>query len=112
MTTPVSSAVGIFSGGTDAPPYGVRFRLRQDYPLQNLPTEAARTIARAMQKYGMFLSDGGTIALTAASDKYSSAKWQNLGVDSYSLQELDVKDFEVVDMGDPITWNGDCVRNP
>jgi serine/threonine-protein kinase len=100
------------SGGPNAPPYGVRFRLRQDYPLQNLPSDGARVIAKAMQKYGMFLSDGGTIALTVASDKLSSAKWDSLGVDSYSLQQLGVKDFEVVDMGTPITWDANCVRNP
>jgi len=100
------------NGGTDAPPYGVRFRLRQDFPLASLPSNGARVIAKAMQKYGMFLSDGGNIALTGASDKYSTAKWGNLDVDSYSLQQIDVSDMEVVDMGTPIAWDGDCVRNP
>ena len=100
------------SGGANAPPYGVRFRLRSDFPIQNLPNEAAKTIAKALQKYGMFLSDGGTIALTGASDKYSAAKWSAMGIDSYSLQQISVTDFQVVDMGTPISWDGDCVRNP
>ena len=99
------------SGGANAPPYGVRFRLRPDYPLQNLPTNGARVIAKALQKYGMFLSDGGTITLTGASDKYSSVKWKDVGVDPYSLSALKVTDFQVVDMGTPITWDGNCVRN-
>ena len=99
------------SGGPDAPPYGARFRLRADYPLQSLPNDAARTIAKAMQKYGMFLSDGGTITLTGASDRYSSIKWSSLGVDSCTMQALEVTDFEVVDMGTPIRWDGNCERN-
>ncbi len=99
------------SGGANAPPYGVRFRLRANYPLANLPNDGARVVAKAMQKYGMLLSDGGTIALTAASDQYTTAKWSSLGMDGYSMQALQVSDFEVVDMGTPITWNGDCTRN-
>ena len=47
-----------------------------------LPTEGARVVARAMQKYGMFLADGGNIALTAQSDRFTTAKWSGL-IDSY-----------------------------
>jgi serine/threonine-protein kinase len=99
------------SGGADAPPYGVRFRLRKDFDLASLPSDGARVVAKAMQKYGMFLADGGTIALTGASDKYSSVKWSDLGMDSYSLQAIQVTDMEVVDMGSPITWSGGCTLN-
>jgi hypothetical protein len=98
------------SGGPNAPPYGVRFRLKKSYPINNL-SSGAKVIAKAMQTYGMFLSDGGTIALSAATDKYSSVKWSQVGVNSYSLQALKVSDFEVVDMGTPISWNGYCKRN-
>jgi hypothetical protein len=99
------------SGGTNAPPYGVRFRLRKDYPLQNLPSDGARTIAKALQTYGMFLSDGGNIAMTGASDKYSSVKWSSLNVNNLSLTSIKVTDMEVVDMGAPIQWSGDCTLN-
>src|SRR2546425_2054460 len=44
---------GAPSGGGNLPPYGVRFRLRSDFPLASLPSEGARVIARAMQRYRM-----------------------------------------------------------
>lgn len=99
------------SGGPDAPPYGVRFRLRADYPLDSLPSDGARVVAKALQTYGMLLSDGGQIALTGASDRFSDTKWEDVAVDSFSLTALQVSDFEVADMGDPIEWSGDCIRN-
>lgn len=100
------------SGGPNAPPYGVRFRLRQDFPLATLPTEGARVVAKALQKYGMLLADGGNITLTAQSDRFTTHKWSEVGVSQGSLGAIKVTDFEVVDMGAPITWSGDCTRNP
>ena len=100
------------SGGANLPPYGVRFRLRADYPLASLPTEGARVIARALQRYGMILSDGGNIALTAQSDRFTTHKWSEVGVDTRSLQAIQVSDMEVVDLGTPIPLTFDCVRNP
>src|SRR5262245_39770321 len=64
--------------GSGMPPYGARLRLRADYPLATLPDEGTRIIARAMQKYGMILADGGNIALTAADDRFTTAKWANV----------------------------------
>jgi serine/threonine-protein kinase len=98
------------SGGPDAPPYGVRMRLRASFPLGSL-SPAARVIARALQTYGMFLADGGNIALTARSDRSTKNTWAALGVDALSLSAILPTDMEVVDMGDPIAWDGDCVRN-
>ena len=100
------------SGGAALPPYGVRFRLRSDYPLSSLPSDGARVVARAMQRYGMILSDGGNIALTAQSDSFTAHKWSEVGVDSRSLQAIHVTDVEVVGMGTPITLTYDCVRTP
>jgi serine/threonine-protein kinase len=100
------------SGGPDAPPYGVRFRLRADYPIETLPTAGARVVARALQTYGMFLADGGQIALTAQSDRFTTHSWAEAGVDPHALAALQVTDMEVVDMGEPIEWSGDCERNP
>jgi hypothetical protein len=101
---------GAPSGVGSYPPYGARFRLRADYPIESLADVNARVVARAMQKYGMILSDGGNIALTAASDSYTTHSWDELGIDSYSLADLQVSDFEVLDFGTPIALTYDCVR--
>ena len=68
-----------------------------------------------MQKYGIFLADGGTLALTAQSDQFTTAKWDNLlpGNIQYALDELQVTDFQMVDGGTRYTWglpNSDCER--
>jgi len=107
-----ASHAGAPSGGTNLPPYGVRFRLRADYPLATLPSDGARVIARAMQRYGMLLADGGNIALTAASDVYTTHTWAEVGVDSHSMFGIAVSDMEVVDLGPTIPLTYDCVRNP
>ncbi|MBL9015104.1 MAG: hypothetical protein JNL83_13055, partial [Myxococcales bacterium] len=80
-----------------------------DYPVDSLPSEGAKVVARAMQKYGMYHADGGNIALTAQSDKYTTAKWAGL-MGPRDLQALDVEDFEVIDHGPMITLTYDCTR--
>ena len=96
-------STGAASGPASAPPYGARFRLRPDFPLNTLPNEAARAVARALQRYGMFLADGGNVALTAQSDRFTTAKWQGL-LGSRDLQAIQVSDFQMVDGGgrDPV----------
>jgi hypothetical protein len=101
-------------GGPDTPPYGARFRLRGDYPVDLLP-EGPRTVARALQKYGMFLADGGLKALTGQSDKMNAIKWN--GSDGLLLSESDmaplkITDFEMVDGGPRIPYDSKCVRDP
>jgi serine/threonine-protein kinase len=98
-------------GPVSAPPMGVRLRLKASYDLSQL-TPAAQVVARAMQKYGMFLSDGGNIALTAQNDADTKAKYADMDFTSHDLADLKVTDFEVVDMGTPIRLTDDCVRNP
>ena len=98
-------------GPISAPPMGARFRLKASYDLSQL-TPAAQVVARAMQKYGMFLSDGGNIALTAQSDADTKAKYADIDFGPRDLADLKVTDFEVVDMGTPIRLTDDCVRNP
>ena len=97
------------TGGANAPSYGVHFRLRADYPVASLPTAGARVVARAMQKYGMYHADGGNIALTAQSDRHTTAKWSGL-LGPADLQALRVTDFEVIDHGPSIPVTNDCVR--
>jgi serine/threonine-protein kinase len=99
------------SGPPQAPPYGVRLRLRADFPLETLPNDGARTVARAMQKYGMLLADGGNVALTARSDRRTTAKWDGL-LDARDLQAIQPRDFEVVEMGEIIAVTNDCERTP
>jgi serine/threonine-protein kinase len=98
-------------GPDAAPPYGAHFRLKASYNLSQLKP-AARIVARAMQKYGMYLSDGGKIALTAQSDTDTKTKYADVRFGPNDLQALKVTDFEVVDGGTPIHLTYDCVRNP
>lgn len=97
------------TGGANLPPYGVHFRLRANYPVDSLPSKGARVIARAMQKYGMYHADGGNIALTAQSDRNTTAKWAGL-LGPNDLSALKVEDFEVIQHSSPITLTMNCVR--
>jgi serine/threonine-protein kinase len=97
-------------GPADAPPYGTRLRLRRDYPVNTLPA-GAQVVARAMQRYGMFLADGGNVALTAQSDRFTRAKWSGrLG--SRDLDRIRPSDFEMVHGGGRIPHTNNCVRTP
>jgi len=98
-------------GPVDAPPMGARFRLKANFDMSKL-TPAAQVVARAMQKYGMFLSDGGNIALSAQNDADTKAKYADMDFGSHDLYDLKVTDFEVVNMGTPIRLTDDCVLNP
>lgn len=99
------------SGPASAPVYGSRWRLKPSFNLNSLPNDAARTVARAMQKYGMVLADGGTIALTAQSDRFTTGKWTGL-LGSYDLSAIHPNDFEVLDDGPNVVLTWDCVRTP
>lgn len=102
---------GAPSGPASAPPYGAHFRLRADFPLANLPNEGARVVARAMQRYGMFLADGGNIALTAQSDRFTTHKWAGL-LGPHDLRAIQVSDFQMLESGTCHTLTYDCVREP
>jgi serine/threonine-protein kinase len=106
---PATHAGAPSNPSADAIPYGARLRLRADYPLASLPNEGARTVARALQRYGMLLADGGNIALTAADDRFTTAKWAGrLG--PHDLYLLQVGDFEMVQHPGAIALTYDCVR--
>ena len=57
----------------------------------------------------MIHADGGEVALTAASDRYTTAKWAGLLSDR-DLEFLKVEDFEVVDHGPVISYPYRCTR--
>jgi hypothetical protein len=111
---PGTHSTGPTAGGPATPPYGVRFRLKATFDTTGL-SAGAKVLAQALKTYGMFLADGGNIALTIASDRLSAAKWSALGItNNRSLASLAVGDFEVVDYGAEVDWNADtdCIRNP
>jgi serine/threonine-protein kinase len=106
---PATHATGAASGGVDAPPYGTRLRLRADYPVESLPNPGARVVARALQRYGMLLADGGNVALTARSDRFTQHKWQGL-LGPHDLRQVRITDFEMIEAGERFPWSGDCER--
>lgn len=101
---------GAPSGPTNAPPYGVRLRLKASFDISQL-NPAAQIVARAMQKYGILLADGGNIALTAENDADTQIKYDDVDFGANDLAALKVTDFEVIDMGKLIPVTDDCVRN-
>jgi hypothetical protein len=105
-----ASHAGAPSGPDTTVPYGARLRLRANFPVAGL-TAGAQVVARALQKYGMILADGGNVALTARDDRFTTHKWSEVGFDSHSLQSITAADFEVVDFGTVIPLTYDCVRN-
>jgi hypothetical protein len=106
---PATHATGAASGPAEAPPYGARLRLKPDFDLDALPSDGARVVAVALQKYGMFLADGGNVALTAQSDRFTAAKWDGL-LDPHDLELIQPSDFELLPTGDAIPLTYDCVR--
>ncbi len=103
------------SGGASAPSpapiYGARFRLKQSFDLT--PYSAGiRVILTALKRYGMIVSDGGDMCITAANDADAVHKYSEFNIDEdTSLSSLAVTDFEIVDGGTRIPLTYDCVRN-
>ncbi len=96
------------TGPASAPPMGAHLRLKASYDLSQLKP-AARIVARAMQKYGMFLSDGGNVTLTGQSDADTTAKYTDVDFWVHDMQPLKVTDFEVLDLGTPIPLTDNCL---
>ncbi len=111
FVAPATHGTSATTGAPSAPPYGARLRLRADFRLDRLPNDPARVLARALQTYGMFLADGGNVALTAQADTYTQAKWARL-LGSRDLDFIRPSDFEVIQMPAPVSRAGDCVREP
>lgn len=77
---------------------------------------AARVILNTFKRYDIVLADGGTIALTAESDRYTHTKWADLDIGSRvfdptpGAQYVDITNLEVLDTGPRIGETWDCVR--
>lgn len=108
---PATHAGGPESTEADAPPYGVRLRLKPDFD-ESSYSDSEKVILKALKTHGMLLADGGDIALTFADDRNNTAKWADLGIDAQSFSDIGVDQFEVVELGDEIPLTYDCVRNP
>ncbi len=99
------------AGPATSPPYGARLRLKAGVSLDAL-NPAARTVAIALQRYGMILSDGGNITFTARSDRSTAHTWAEAGLGPHDMKALLWSDFEVVPGGARIVWEGECSRTP
>jgi serine/threonine-protein kinase len=108
---PATHAGGPESTDANAPPYGVRLRLKADFDESGYP-DPQKVILKALKTYGMLLADGGRVPLTFADDRTSAAKWSSLGIDAQSFSAVTPDQFEVVELGPEIEVTNDCVRNP
>lgn len=100
------------SGG---PPYGTRMRLKASFNEASITSPGGKTLVRALKKYGMYLADGGQIALTAEDDRLEKAKdpsmsWDSL-LQSDSVKNITAADFEVVEFSTP-QKDGNCSLTP
>ena len=112
---PATHGTLVTSGPDASVPYGVRMRLKAGFNMSQY-NPAAKVLLRTMQRYGIVLSDGGNIALTGEDDRFTTAKWADLGIDEHVFVEgtpsPQVTDFEVVETGPRHVVTYSCVRNP
>jgi hypothetical protein len=78
-------------GGPDAPPMGLRVRLKAGVDISHLPDQA-RVVARALKQYGLILADNGSPwYISGAPDR----RWNDDAL--HQLDQLSGRDFQVVD---------------
>lgn len=109
------------SPNANAIPYGARLRLKATFASGKTVSsfssnENVRVILRTLQKYGMFLSDGGSVPLIADDGMFSTKSWDDLAVDSHALFGIALGDFDVMPLGTVIHYDNnddsaECVRN-
>ncbi len=79
-------------------PYGARLRLKQSYDVTKISDPGARVIATALQRYGMFMDDGGNLFVSATVDVADVA-------DPAGLKSIPADQFEMVDGGTRYNWH-------
>ena len=91
-THPATHA-GSPSGSSALPPYGAHLRLKADFDETRLGTpvhpQAAHAVVVALQKYGMFIADGGSIPMTF--DQTAATQ-----IDAWDVLAIQAGDFEVM----------------
>ncbi|MBY0290553.1 MAG: serine/threonine protein kinase [Mycobacteriaceae bacterium] len=108
---PASHAGGPESTDPNAPPFGVRLRLKADVDESGY-TDPQKVVIKALKTHGMLLADGGEVPLTFSDDRTSTAKWADLGIASDTFSAITAEAFEVVELGPDVPLTYDCVRNP
>jgi hypothetical protein len=95
------------TGGATTLPYGARLRLKASFDETKLATEAAKVVARALKKYGMFLADGGNPYISATDDI-------DTVLSGSATSPMQPMDFEWVDSGGPrVDYSAqNCTRTP
>jgi serine/threonine-protein kinase len=107
---PATHATNAGGGGAEAVPYGAHLRLKPDFDTSRITDPEALVVVRALQSYGMFLADGGSVTLMGAADTRSTAKWADL-FDTHALVGIEPDDFELLALDGPaIPLTFDCVR--
>jgi serine/threonine-protein kinase len=85
-------------------PYGARLRLKSSYNVASLGSAEAQAVAVALQKYGMFMDDGGNFFVSGTTDVADV-------IDTHALKALLPTDFEMVDGGTRINFHKqNCTR--
>lgn len=113
---PATHAGGPEAIDPDAPIYGSRWRLRADFDPAAAGLDPASpvviAVVRALQIYGMVLSDGGNVALTAETDEGCGRTWDSLWGDDGArvLEGIEPRHFEILDTGG-IEGGWDCTPN-
>jgi hypothetical protein len=62
---------------------------------------------KALQKYGMYMADGGSLFISGTADLASVS-----GFSAGVVSAIKASDFEVLDSGAPIALTYDCNRTP
>ena len=112
---PASHAGGP-SGSSNKIPYGSRLRLHGNYNISGY-SPAGQAVLRTMKRYGIVLSDGGNVALTAEDDMFTTKKWIDLGFDENNtymeqmVAGVQLTDFDVIETGPQIPLTYDCDSN-
>lgn len=81
----------------NAPPMGMRIRLKADFDISGFPADD-QVLLTAMQHYGMILADNGSALYMSGTPDNA---WSNNDLDL--LKSLTVSDFEVVQMSEIYT---------
>jgi hypothetical protein len=94
------------TGDATTMPYGARLRLKSSFDVSTLPSDAARTVAAALKKYGMFMADGGNPYISATDDI-------DTVLSPTALTSLQPSDFEMIDGGTRVNFHAqNCTRTP